>query len=245
MAGLPPFLKRQNDYQIIFCGKGELVFYVPEKYFETDKAVVMGEDVELLGIFDYALFDDNGKPTSKLKPFKLPSALITRPYAIDKIKDVKLTENTDKGDYRLLKYKNGDKVIVSTKIAQDITNVEVFYNMFIGGMLPNTIPYQDIWKYVLENGYINGLDTGITTQLLGVAYSELCRDPKDPYTPFRLTDMKDPTAYRFMKIQKVPKYISPYASITSENWGEAIVHGITDTQEKRIKSTPMEKIMLP
>ena len=41
---LPEYMKRVKD-TIYFKGKGELIYYVPEKYFDTKNAIVEGEYV--------------------------------------------------------------------------------------------------------------------------------------------------------------------------------------------------------
>lgn len=252
MAKLPSFLRHENDC-VYFNGEGELVFYIPEHFFDLDRAIIDGDLVETIGIFDYAVFDKNGVAIKfatrgkmkELHSFRVPSFFITKPYTIERVKDLTLTRHVKSQDYRLLKYKKGDKIIVSTKIAQDAVNTESFFMMFLNGNLPNTIPYDEIYKYVVESGKLNGINYGLTIQLLGIIISELCRDPKDPKVPFRLTDMEDMTAYEFINITKVPKYVSPYTAITSENWGEAVTHAVLNTKQNHIIDSPMEKIMIP
>jgi len=80
-------------------------------------------------------------------------------------------------------------------------------------------------------------------QLFGIMQSELCRDPKDLSRPFRLTDMKDMNAYKHVSIKEIPNYISPYVSITSENFDESLMASIL-IDDKDIKSTPLEKIIM-
>lgn len=66
MYDIPKFLKRDGE-ALLFNTSGELIYYVPEVYFEKGIAEVIGEIVSLLGVFDYAIFDENGK-SSGLKP---------------------------------------------------------------------------------------------------------------------------------------------------------------------------------
>ena len=115
---MPGFVSRKGD-SIVFNGEGEFVFYVPEKYFDTKNAIIEGEYVNILGVLDYAIFDKNGKH-SGLKPFKLPTVFLTKPYTIDKLKDVQLTKNVDKQDYRLFKYKI---FLLSCLIASNATSL--------------------------------------------------------------------------------------------------------------------------
>lgn len=252
MAKLPEFLKEDNQ-TIFFVGQGELVFYVPEKYFELNRAIINGDLITILGIFDYAVFDKDGKAMSfttngknkKLHNLILPTFFLTKPGSIEKVKGIKLTEYSEVKDYRLLKYKKGDKVICNTKVVSDVNNIESFIMVFLQGNLPNTIPYDKLHEYFLLNGSINGLKYNITAQLLGVIISELCRDQNDLTVPFRLSSMKDMTAYKGINITKVPKYVSPFTSITSENWSDSVTHAVMNTRTGNIKDSPMEKIMIP
>ena len=54
-------------------------------------------------------------------------------------------------DYRLLIFEKGDAVVVSTKVPQNIANVEDFYRIFLTGKLPTTIPYDKLQDYFTES----------------------------------------------------------------------------------------------
>ena len=239
MSDLPGFLIRK-DKSLLFNGEGEFIFYVPEKYFDTKNATIIGEYVKLIGILDYAIFDKNGKH-SGLKQFNLPTEFITKPYTIDKIKEVQLTKNSFKQDYRAMKYKKGDPIIYDENVAQDVINVENFYRLFIWGNIPNTISYDKLQNYFIENMAINGFSYGVTMQMLGIIISESCRSIDDPSKPFRLSGSKDMHAYNQVNIRDISKYTSPFAAITSENWDNAVVSAITT---KNTKESPMEKILM-
>lgn len=240
MYNIPKFLRRDKD-ALLFNGDGELVFYVPEIYFERSYAVIMGEYVNLLGILDYAVFNENGKHNG-LKPFRFPTIFLARPSSIEKLKGVKLTKYSEQQDYRLLKFKKGDQVVVSVKVPELIDNVEEFYKLFLTGNLPTTIPYDKIHEYFIESIQLNGAGYGVSNQLFGLIVSEMCRDPRDLTKPFRLSSAidEDMTAYKAVSIKDIPKYISPYTSITSENWDESVISAIIN---KNAKSTPLEKLL--
>jgi hypothetical protein len=71
---IPPFLKRKDD-ALLFNGEGEFVFWVPEKFFESQNAVIVGEYVNILGVLNYSINDKNGK-NSGLKTFNFPSVFL-------------------------------------------------------------------------------------------------------------------------------------------------------------------------
>lgn len=237
MSEIPKFLKRDGD-SLLFNQEGELVFYIPEMYFERKYAVISGEYINLLGVLDYAIFDEKGKH-SGLKPFRFPTIFLCKPSDMEKVKNVKLTEFVEPQDYRLLKFRKGDQVIVSVKVPEMVANAEEFYNIFISGKLPTTIKYDEIQDYFLENIRLNGADYGISIQLFGMLIGEMCRDPKDRTKLFRHTKMDNMSAYQMINIREVPKYVSPFTSITSENWDESVVNSMLI---KDAKYSPLEKL---
>ena len=239
---LPSYLKKKDD-SVLFNGDGEFAFYVPENYFSTKNAIIVGSYVNLLGILNYTVIDKNGK-RGELKNFKFPSVFLTKPNRIETLKNVQLTKVTDVQDYRVLYYKKDDMIIVSTKVPQDVVNVEQLYKLWvINGNIPNNIPYNELQEFFTESIRLNGASYGVTLQLVGVLLSELCRSSKDESIPFRLSKSKDMTDYRSVSIKAIPKIISPYASITSENWDEAVVNAVNNSKNK-VPSSPMEKILM-
>lgn len=231
MYDIPKFLKRDGE-SLLFNIPGELIYYVPEVYFEKDIAEIVGEFVRLLGVFDYAIFDENGKPTTGLKPFNFPTMFLCSPYVIEKAKAVQLTKYSEPQDYRLLKFKKDNKVVVSVKVPQSIANAEEFFRLFKTGKLPTTIPYDELHKYFIENIKLNGENYGISIQEFGMIISEVCRDPKNKQKLFRHTDIKDMTNYTTINIKQIPQMVSAFTSITSENWDEAVVNAIINKNDK-------------
>lgn len=236
---IPSFLKRDGD-TILFNEDGEFIFYVYEELFQKEYAIIKGEYVNLIGVLDYAIFDKNGK-NGGLKRFYFPSVFLTKPYAMDKMKNVKLTASQEPNDFRLLRYKKGDAIIVSTKVPQDIVNMEDFYKIFLYGKLPTTIPYDKLQDYFDKNINLNGSSYGLNIQTFGFVLSEVCRDPHNLKKAFRHTKFTDPTAYRPISIVDVPKYISPHQSICSQNWDSAIVGAIMNPSDVE---SPLETLVM-
>ena len=211
---VPGFIKRDGD-SLLFAGEGEFVFYVPESYFDRKCAIIIGELVELIGILNYAIFDKNGKH-SGLKTFKFPSMFVTKP--------------------------KNDVIVVSTKAVQDVENVEKFYRLFVTtGKIPTTIPYDTLHEYFEESIKINGQSYNMNAQIFGVVVSELCRSIGNESVPFRLSGEKDMNKYKPISVVQVPKFISPYTAITSENWDDAVVSSILLEPGKE---SPLEKVLM-
>lgn len=234
---LPNYLKKDGN-SIIFNADGQFVFYVPEMYFESKYAIVEGEFVTTLGILEYEVFNQAGKSVTGIREFKFASKFMTKPSDIEKIKEAKIGKETM--DVRVLSYNKGDQIIVSTKVPQLTSNIEDFFRLFNSGKQSKAIPYNEIQDYYLEAAKINGLNYGVTTQLIGVAISELYRDPKDLSKPFRLSKDFDNRNYQPINILEVPKYVSPYTAFTSQNFDDALVSSMINKNETY---SPLEKLL--
>ena len=241
---LPAFIKKKDD-SVYYSGPGEFLMFVPEVYFDRKCAVIEGEYVELLGICNYAINENPEKIDipKKIKTFYFPSRFITKPQKIEKVKDFAITENFT-SDYRILHYQdnNNDQIIVSTKVPQDITNVEDFFRLFVDtGNIPKTIPYEELYKYFLDSIAINGASYKLHASLFGLLVSELCRDPKDINKPFRLGKSIDENrcSYNPISVKDIPKLVSPFTSLTSENFDKAVVGAIMN---KNNTPTPLERV---
>lgn len=237
--GVPSFLVKSGD-ALLFNEDGEFIFYVPEIYFDRGDAIITGEYVNIIGIMDYAIFDKNGK-SKGLKRFYFPSVFLTKPYQMDKMKNVKLIESQDPRDYRLLRYKKGDAIVVSTRVPMNATNIEDFFRIFLTGKIPTTIPVDKLQEYMIDNCTYNGESYGVNIQIFGILIGVMARARNDPSKAFRHTKWTDPTNYQFLPIREIPKYISPSQSISSENWDNAIVGAIMNPTDVE---SPMEKLMM-
>lgn len=236
---VPKFLRRDGD-ALLFNDDGELIFYVPDTYFDRGDAFIVGEYVNLIGIFDYSVFDKNGK-NNGLHRFNFPSVFLSKPYTIEKQKGIKLTASQPPTDYRLLRFKKDDAVVVSVRVPQSNSNIEDFYKIFLYGKLPRTIPVDKLHEYFIDNINLNGADYGVNLQMFGFIFSEMCRDPKNLSRAFRHTKYTDPTAYTMISIMDLPKYISPNQSIGSQNWDSAIVGAINNPTNVE---SPLEKLLM-
>ncbi len=236
---VPAFLKKDGD-ALLFNGEGQFVFYVPELYFDRGDAEIKGEYVNLLGILDYTIYNKNGSNIG-LKRFYFPTVFLTKPSRIEKSKNIRLKAAVEPQDYRLLIFEKDDAVVVSTKVPQNISNVEDFYRIFLTGKLPTTIPYDKLQDYFIDSIKLNGSSYGMSLQMFGIVVGEMCRDPKDPSRAFRLTKFTDPMSYRNISIKDLPKYISPNVSISSENWDLGVVGAIMNPNTT---NSPLEKLIM-
>lgn len=245
---IPSFLK-MKDEALYYNGTGEFVFLVPEIYFERNHAIIVGELVNMIGILNYNIIKKEGDDYTKdLKVFKFPTVFLSKPGRIEKVKNLKIPGVPGTEDYRILHYtdNNEDQIVCSIKVPQDISYVEEFMQIFVKtGKIPKNIPYDTLYEYFLENMALNGGKYGITPQEFGVVISELCRDPSNLSKPYRLSKSIDNSMIDYIpiSIKEIAKVISPFTAIVTENWDEAVISaGLIE--DKDIKDTPMEKIMM-
>lgn len=236
---MPDYFK-EIDGKVIYTGDGELIYYVPEKYFELNVASIIGEYVETMGVFSYCNFTKAGK-SEGVKAFKCPTMIKCMPASIDKVNNYSLEGSKEPKSYRLLHFTEGSELLCATYVPKDVSNVEKFVNLWIRGNLPDNIPYNEIHEYIMMNADLNGFNYKVSTQIIGLVISELCRDSKDLTKPFRLGAMKNMLDYKSIPINKVPKYTSPYTAITSENPDEAIAASIITTGAGQ---SPLEKVII-
>ncbi len=240
--GLPSFIKEEKQ-KLLFNAPGkEMLAYVPEKYFDRRVAEIIGEYIEILGIFDYTVQEIGSSKNIGLHQFRFPNIFTTRPSQVDKVKGIKLTGDSEPTDYRILRYRDGDEVVVSTEVVQFIGNVEKFINLwYILGYITNTIPYDKLHEYIIENMDLNGESYGLNAQMFGFTISELCRSSKDSNIPFRLSGSNNMHAYKSMSIKEISKLISPYTAIISEDFDTSLVYAMMNDTPK---DTPLEKILV-
>ena len=244
MANMPSFVKVEND-KVIFNGgpNKEMVAYIPEKYFSSGNiAEIDGKYTNIIGIFNYTVQDINTGKNIGLRTFKLPTLMSTKPGEVEKVKNIKLISDSKPMDYRIYRYRDGDIIINETKVVQFIGNCEKFLNLFfVLGFIINTIPYDKIQNYIIDNGDLNGFSYGVNIQMFGFIISEVCRSMKDQNIPYRLSGEKDLHAYSTMSVKNISKLTSPYTAIISDEFDNSILHAMLNETPK---DTPLEKVLV-
>jgi hypothetical protein len=242
---VPKFLKKTEKSLLFNLPDSTFVFYVPYDYFSDSKvpiAQIVGQYVSTIGLFNWAIIDKNGKQ-GPLHTFYFPTMFMCKPAEMEKVRNLSLN-GTDPADYMLLKFYLGDEVVSETRVPQMIDNVEITFKMSIlTAKIPNTIPYDKLWEIFMESAALNGFSYNLNIQLFGVLISRLCRDANNIEKMFCETDMKDMTKYKMIDIRMVPKFISPYTAITSENWDEAVRAAILMKDNENTPVSPLEKVM--
>lgn len=243
---LPKFLSKEGSALVFNQEDSTFVFFVPKNFFNNSVKVpiaeMYGQYVTTIGILNWTILDKNGK-MGEVKPFNFPTMFMCKPYETEEVKGLSLN-NTEPDDYILLKFKKGDEVVSQTRVPQLIDNVEIFFKMAImTAKIPTTISYDKIWELYIDSAHLNGFDYGLNIQLIWLLVSYLCRDKKDLYKRFNQTDMKDMNSYIPIDIRRIPKFMSPYQAIVSENWDEAVQAAILMKDKEDGPQSPLEKIV--
>lgn len=262
---IPSFTKREGN-AIIFKGDGILQYYIPETYFEGKSATVQGSYIKLLGSFTYRIISKTGV-LGTLRTFVYPSIFLCKPSLIEKKLDSdifvgkdddklhNIDEEGSKGKqhmFRVLTFNPGDQLITNVYTPKDMDNVNDLLQLHIKtGKIPTTIRYDDLYNYIYESMELNGGSFAIHSQVMGVIYSKICRDPDDISNIFRLSKAinENMNAYIPIPINEVPKYISPFAAISSENFDEAVMSSVLLSDEiekgkRKHTESPLEQVMM-
>lgn len=243
---LPKFLSKEGEALVYNEENSTFVFFVPKNYFSNTVKVpiaeIYGQYVTSIGLLNWAIISSTGK-MGPIHPFNFPTMFMCKPYEMEDVKNLKL-DNTEPSDYVLLKFKKGDEVVSQCRVPQLIDNVEMLFKMAImTAKIPTTIPYDKLWEIFIESGNLNGFSYGLNVQIFCLLISYLCRDPKDITKKFNETDMSDMNQYRPIDIRMIPKFISPYSAITSENWDDAVRAAILMKDKEDSPESPLEKIV--
>lgn len=244
---VPNYLKLENNSLLFNLDDCQFVYYVPEDFFdETTKnpiAEINGEYVSMIGLCNCAIFDKHGKRKG-FGLFDYPTMMLCKPNEIEKVKDLVVDDGIEPGDYRLLKFNKGDEVVSQIRTPQLVNNAELLFKlMLISAKVPKGIKYSTGWKEFSKSMLLNGKNYKLSAQLFGMIWMTVCRNPKDISQPFRFTDMKNDFGYKPISIKLTPKYISPYVSLTSENFDEGLMSAILMRDKEELPYSPLEKVV--
>lgn len=250
---IPPFAKRDGE-ALLFNQDGTLEYYIPEDYFGETKmssATVVGAYYKILGSFNYRLISKTGT-LGKLMEFHFPTIFTCRPNRAEKRKGIKLEEHLEESDYRVLIFEKDDQLITRCFVEQNIDNISELFRLHIRtGRIPNSIPYNRLYEYPFECMKLNSGDYKIHSQAIGLLYSKICRDPDDISQLFRMSKAikTKMTGYTPISIKDAAKYISPFASITSENFDQSVMSAVLLSHDEKAnkkphKESPMERLLM-
>ena len=238
-----------KDDSMIFT-KDYMEVYIPQNLFKKDLNEIYGDIVHVMGIFNFRVGNKDGEidKNSKVYTFNFPSMFNTKPSSIEE-KEMKLVTNSPTTKYYVLKYYKNDKMMVSTEIIQDISNLKVFINLLLAGTIPPTIEYESILKMFYKCMEINNETANVTGLVLSIIVSEICRFKKDETIPFRriIGNNKYNVSqldYKMCNYRQVCANTSTFTAITFEDIDTMLAYSINRKRynKKSIKS-PNEELL--
>ena len=235
-------LKTEKD-KFVFQGE-EVRVYIPDFYFESGLAEVIGARTNTLGLLNCQLFD-KGKP-GKIETINLPTQINIYPSEVEK-QTLTLIKGGEPEVYHVAKFYRGDS-LTDTNVVKDSTNVEKFLKVLTGGKVPSTVPYGKVIEIWHKNLEINGIKLGVSSTVMESIIRESYRDKSKPEFTFGEVASKNPNKsefdYRTANIREVCALNSVFAGITFENMDQMINSGINITRYKKKQTiSPVEKII--
>lgn len=240
---------KEKDDSVIFTGN-YMEIYIPNSYFDMGLSEVNGEVIESMGIFNFRVntSDKQDIESTKVHTFNIPTMISLKPSSVVN-REFELLKGSGKQKYRVLKFFNGDTVLVSSSTVALVDNTEAFILKLLSeGKIPNTINYEDVFKLFLKNLEMNNMNLNVSGMLLGLIVSELYRSKGDLAIPFRKVIGKNPnvsqTDYMAVNTRTLCSYSSTFAASTFEDIDTMI---LTSVNRKRLNKsqayTPVEEII--
>ena len=237
-----------KDNSMIFTGD-YMEVYIPKKLFKRELNAIYGDIYHLIGIFNFRIGNEDRviDNRSKLYTFNFPSMFDSKPSSVEE-KEMQLLEEVGIEKYYVLKYLKNDKMMISTEVVQDITNVKAFVNLLLAGAIPSTIKYEDILKMFYKCLEINKETCNVTGIVLSMVISELCRYNKDESTVFRKVIGKNPgisqLSYIMSDYRKVCANTSTFNAITFEDIDTMLAYSINRERYNRPSTkSPNEELL--
>ena len=240
------YLTKVKD-KLLFTGT-KMEAYIPDKLFKKNLNEYQGQNINLIGIFNYRIGDAKGNisNSSKLYTVKFPSKFVTKPNSYV-TKEMELIPGMGSEKYHVLTYYKNDEVMVNTNIVKSIDNVKIFLDLLLSGNLPSTINYEDILKIMIKCAEINGETCGVTSLIYSVVCSELCRYRKDQSIPFRKIIGKDKAGqldYYLSNARSVCANSSTFSALTFEDIDTMLVYAINKKRYNKAENdSPLESII--
>lgn len=236
MANISKYFKKEG-LTVKYLGD-ELNVYIPDAYFESSLAEVIGDRYFVFGLLS-AKSTVNGK--TEFTTINIPTFTNFYPSQVTTEKD----EDGEK--YHIMKFfKNS--VVMDAQTRADSNVTQTFLKMLCRGKLPNTIAYDEylnVWDTNLETNDVNFKVASVIKEII---IAEMLRTKGNPYQKYAKVKGKNPKAdpygYEPTNINKVCSMSSTFSAITFENMDEMIITSVNMKRyDKEQKDSPLEKII--
>lgn len=236
MANISKYFKKEG-LVVKYLGE-ELNIFVPDAYFESTLAEVVGDRYFIFGILSAKAIN---KGKTEMSTINIPTFLNFYPKQVEEAKD-------DDGEkYRILKFFKGDPVM-DAQTRADSNVAQTFLKMLCRGKLPTTIPYDEylnVWDTNLDS---NSVKFNVGSVIKEIIIAEMLRTKGNPYQKYAVVKGKNPKAdpygYEPSNINKICSMSSTFSAVTFENMDEMIITSVNMKRyNKEQKDSPLEKII--
>lgn len=239
---IPYFLIR--DGLKLKIKKGYTVsFFIPEKYFDSNQVKQNGSYFDVIGIFLYNVYKNGKKEFPNNKLFNFPTIFTCKPDRVNKISNNSIYKDDECREF-IFDSENSE-VISSTQCIQYATTAEIVLKMILNGRIPKIIPYDELYKIIDKSARLNGVSFNTIAGLEGIIISELCRSEKD-YSKLFINEYEagkcKSTDYTILKLDDIPKYVSPYSALISYNSTISVAAALANDEVS--DESALEKILL-
>ena len=237
---------QQVDNSVIFVGD-YMELYIPEYYYEIGVAIDKGNIVEFIGLVNFKVFKSPTDSDGILETLNFPSMMSTKPNSMLS-KEIEVVKGSGVTKTRILKYYNGDTVMLTTSVVQSVENCEMFIKLLNAGKIPNTIPYENVFHLFLKNLEINNMNLNVSAVLLETIVSEMYRGKGKLDTPFRKIVGKNPATsqldYEALNMRDLCSFNSTFNAVTFEDLDSMLMTSINrERYGKNNTYSPIENIL--
>ena len=206
--------------------------YIPDEYLAKSKSTETGTTYTVLGILPYSAIVDGKIVYSDT--LKLPQIIsINVP---EKRKDiVRFSKYAEEPmPVTVLLFQPGEPITSEYTEAKPET-AEAIMDMLLGGNIPSTIPYWDVYDLIVDAFKVNGIGIPVSSFIIEDIVATLYRSSKDPDNKFAKDIGRNPNinplSYQAMSARNVTRHISTFAGVTSEVMGQALMYGVKRSKE--------------
>lgn len=219
--------------------------HIPQDFIEHGIATIIGQEIELFGLFDILVWETEDKEASKPTKiaFSFPSMIRTVPSRIDHKKV------GDEGEY-IFEYSPEDLFIKTTRVAKVADISRAFVDILFKGYIPDSISYDELPRFWAKCNQLNGVNMRVMNVVIEVIIAAFARDPNQMEIPFRIgfgDKRKKYTPYsrKLVRVMDLPRLTSTFASLSSADPKQGITTSIVGKRTGRSESpTPVEDAIL-
>ena len=196
--------------------------------FKNGLAAEVDDTIETFGVFVITSEDGKDKFVANF-----PVVLTLNSY-----------ERETAGEYIVLSYKKNDIIIDRMGFFKGPKPAIRFLDLLTTGKF-DTLDGEGLVKLFMDNLNLNGIGSGVQSEIIEAMVSEMVRWKKDPSVSYRMKYGKVPSDdYQLMNIKEVARTTSVFSAISFEDVKKAVQAAVLITRTKQKQSySPIEDVI--